>query len=291
MYVSKRAVVLFLGALFTIEARAPQTPSQPRDVAPGRNLVRRGPERPEPRLMDLNVIAVDSHGQPVTDLKGDDFQITDAGKPQTISYFRINQMNSRREPLSALGANEFSNRVSDQPPGATVILFDLLNLGFGARGMATSQLERDLPQIETADSLYLYVLSVDGGLFPVHDVRPLAAPGEDPISMPEPASGPWTSRAKPMLDNAMRVVTRIRPVDIDVFTRILVTFHALEALGARVAAIPGRKNVIWITDGIPFELGQGARTPANRSISRRRSVSCRKLLTAPISPCTQCDRS
>jgi VWFA-related protein len=199
---------------------------------------------------------VDNRGQPVTDLKADDFQITDAGKPQTVSFFRVNQANSRREPLSAIGPDELSNRVGDQSPGATVILFDLLNLGFGARGMATSQLEHDLPQIETADSLYLYVLTVDGRLLPVHDIRPPTAPGEQPLSMSEPASAPWTRRTKPMLDNVMRAVAQVRSVEIDVFTRILVTFHALETLGARAAAIPGRKNVIWVTDGVPFELGE-----------------------------------
>jgi hypothetical protein len=44
--------------------------------------------QPEPKLVYLNVIAVDSHGDPVTDLTSDDFQIADAGKPQKIALFR-----------------------------------------------------------------------------------------------------------------------------------------------------------------------------------------------------------
>jgi VWFA-related protein len=215
--------------------------------------------QPEPRLLDLNVIAFDNHGQQVTDLTADDFQITDAGKPEKISFFRVNQPNSR-EPASPLGPHEFSNRVPGESRGATVILFDLLNLGFGARGMATNQIEHDLPQItEGANSIYMYVLSVDGGLFPVRDIRPPADPADPdagPAPSPEPASAPWTRQTKPMLDTVLRAVTRVRSVDIDVFVRILLTFRALETLGSRVAAIPGRKNIVWVTDGVPFFLGE-----------------------------------
>lgn len=205
--------------------------------------------QPEPRLLDLNVIAVDNHGKAVTDLTADDFQISDAGKPQKISFFRINQTNHTGQ-IAPLGPNEFSNRVSGESRGATVVIFDLLNLGFGARGIATNQLQRELPQIEAADSLYMYVVSVDGAVFPVHDVQPPEKP------LVEPSSGPWTRQAKPLLDNVLKAVTRVRSVDIDVYVRTLLTFHALETVGSRVAAIPGRKNVIWVTDGVPLALGE-----------------------------------
>jgi len=215
-----------------------------------------GSGTPEPRLMDLNVIALDNRGQPVTDLTAADFQVSDAGKPQTISFFRANRAGEHREPANTVGPHDFSNRVAGQPRGATIILLDMLNMGFGARGYAANQLERDLPQIEDASSVYLYVMSNDGSIFPVHDVRPPEAPDDGQASEPEPASGRWNQRAKPMLDSAIKAVTRSRPVDIDVFGRILLTFQALESLGARVAAVPGRKNIIWVTDGVPDFLGE-----------------------------------
>ena len=219
-------------------------------------LCAEGSGPPEPRLLDLNVIALDSRGQPVRDLTADDFQITDAGKPQKISFFRVNRAGEHQEPGFSLGPHDFSNRTAGQPRGATVILLDMLNMGFGARGYAANQLEHDLPLLADAGSVYLYVVSVDGAVFPVHDVRPPAPPGEDTGSQPEPASAHWNQRAKPMLDNVIHAVTKVRSVDIDVFTRILLTFHALETLGARVAAIPGRKNIIWATDGVPIFLGE-----------------------------------
>lgn len=64
----------------------------------------------ESRLIDLNVIAVDNQGQPVNDLTSDDFLVSDAGKPQNISFFRHNDGKLLRTP--SLGPNDFSNRGS-----------------------------------------------------------------------------------------------------------------------------------------------------------------------------------
>ncbi len=48
-------------------------------------LVGDGPRQPDARLIDRNVVAVDSRGQPVLDLTREDFQVVEAGKPHTIT--------------------------------------------------------------------------------------------------------------------------------------------------------------------------------------------------------------
>ena len=202
------------------------------------------------RLLDLNVVAVDNHGKPVTDLTADDFQIVDAGKPQKITFFRRNDDSSRQNPAPASGPNQFSNRAKGGSPNATVILFDMLNMGFGARGFAADQIVRALGGMDSADSLYLYMLSVDGKLFAVHGITP----GEG--AAPEPPGAPWTRRIKPLMDEALQTLTRFRSPDIDVFVRIPMTFSALNTLGGQLSAIPGRKVVVWVTDGVPVALGE-----------------------------------
>ncbi len=62
----------------------------------------------ELRLMDLNVVALDDHGRPVTDLTADDVQIVDAGKPQKISFFRRNGERSGKNQACASRPNQFS---------------------------------------------------------------------------------------------------------------------------------------------------------------------------------------
>jgi VWFA-related protein len=120
----------------------------------------------EPRLLDLNVVALDSHAQPVTDLTIGDFQVTDGGKPQKIVFFRHRDSSVWQKPQ--LAPNELSNRGGAGIPHATVILFDLMNESFGTRGTAANQIVRYLEGLENADYLYLYILTVEGRLFTVH---------------------------------------------------------------------------------------------------------------------------
>ena len=201
----------------------------------------------EPRLVDLNVVAVDSRGQPVNDLTAGDFQVADAGKQRPVAFFRHNGDRLKQSP--ALGNNEFSNRGNTVAPHATLILFDLLNERFSTRGTSANQMVRELGNMETADGLFLYMLTVDGHLYPVHG---LAGTEGDAGHSQAP---PWTGQIKPLMDAAMRAVTRVRPVEIDVNVRVLMTLNALDEVAAQLVAFPGRKNIVWITDGIPIALG------------------------------------
>jgi VWFA-related protein len=211
-------------------------------------FVLNGDERNDTRLLDFTVVAVDSQGQPVNDLSPGEFQVTDAGKRQPINFFRHNDSKPLQAP--ALGSNEFSNRGRAKDPHVTLVLFDLLNERFATRGVAGNQIIHDLERLEAADSLYLYLLNVDGRMYPVRGVsnrEEEAQPLDD---------GPWTRRIKPMLDDALRAVLRMRPVDIDVAARVQLTLNALSAIAAQLSIFPGRKNIVWVTDGVPIALGE-----------------------------------
>lgn len=205
-----------------------------------------GPPQTEPRMVDLNVVALDSHGQPVTDLTRDEFRVTDSGQPQNIAFFR--RRDSRRGLAPTAGPNEFSNRGETNIPRATLILFDLLNETFSNRGLAADQLIKNLGSLEAADYVYLYFLTLDGRLYPV---RGLPSPGEDH----RPEDGPWTRNAKQVVNQALRSVLQNRPVDIDDAIRVQLTYSALDAIAVELSRVPGRKNIVWITDGVPIALG------------------------------------
>jgi len=197
------------------------------------------------KMVDLNVVVVDARGQPVTDLTSDDFQVTDAGKPQSIVYFQ--HSDSRLQQPVASGPNEFSNRNAGTIPHVTLILFDQLNQRFGGRAIAANQMVKDLEKLESADDLYLYLLTVDGRFQAVH--------GFEEGGSERPGEPPWTRQIKSRLDEATRASLRVRPVDIDVAVREQLTFRALDAIGAQLSRFPGRKNIVWVTDGVPMELG------------------------------------
>ena len=73
-----------------------------------------GSAQDEPRMVDLNVVAVDNHGAPVHDLTRDELRLTDPGRPETIAFFRLRD--SKRGPVRPLGPNEFSNRSANNIP-------------------------------------------------------------------------------------------------------------------------------------------------------------------------------
>ena len=209
-------------------------------------LLNGGDEQSENRLLDFAVVAVDGQGQPVNDLTSSDFQVTDAGKRQSIAFFRHNDGKLRQN--QPLGPGEFSNRGGTSDPHVTLVLFDLLNERFATRGVSANQLVHDLGGVEAADSLYLYLLTVEGRLFAVHGLT-------NPESETRKDEAPWTRGIKPLLDDALRAVLRTRPVDIDDNVRVQLTLNALDTIAGQLSRYPGRKNVVWVTDGVPIELG------------------------------------
>ncbi|HVW83342.1 MAG TPA: VWA domain-containing protein [Bryobacteraceae bacterium] len=206
-----------------------------------------GDAAPEAMLRDLNVVAVDSKGAPVNDLTLADFEVTDAGKHRPISYFRHNT--GRLSPPPPLQPGEFANRRGAGAHHPTLLLFDLLNQRFSTRGVTANQIVRELGGLEDANDLYFYLLTLDGRLYAAHGL-----PESEQTGVRTDAT-PWTGDIKQIMDRALRSVAQVRSVDIDVNVRVQLTLNALDALAARLSMFPGRKNIVWVTDGVPIALG------------------------------------
>ena len=199
---------------------------------------------PVPQV-SLNLVVLDSKGQNVTDLTAADFEIQDNGKPQKITAFR--RQDARLPDAAPLGPRQYSNRSATGLPHATVILFDLLNMRFEDRGYVLNQLTHSLQQFESAASLYLYLLTANNQLYPVHGL-----PGNEREAPANDAA--WTSQIQSRLSEAMRNTMAMRPAELDIDTRVRETFASLSVLTARLAALPGRKTLVWITHGVPISL-------------------------------------
>ena len=203
--------------------------------------------QPEPRLVDLNVVAVDSHGQPVTDLSSDDFEITDGGKQQKIAFFH--HSNRAQWQTSTLAHNELSNRSGATIPYATVILFDLMNEGFGTRGYAAK------PNRSRAGEPGIGRLPVSVFLDQSWTVACLRFTVLLPSNHSSQHKGPGPARSSPFSTIRCVPCRKRRPVDVDVAGRVEITFRALEKLAQQLSRVPGRKNIVWVTDGVPIALG------------------------------------
>ena len=176
---------------------------------------------PSTKDVVLNVTALDAKGRPVADLTCADFQIFDEGKPQHIAP---------------------CNLTADQP-STTLILWDLLNSIRGHREYTSSLLVRALQPLTAGDSVYLYLLTNHGDLYPVHALQTPRPP--------ESGGTPWTQQVRPTLDQAIQKVYGLRPVDEqNEGIRAGETFHMLGELEKQLAEVPGPKTIVWITTGV-----------------------------------------
>jgi VWFA-related protein len=191
-----------------------------------------------PQLVNLNVTAVDSHGQQVTDLRAEDLQIVDNGKPRPTVWLRAL---SRKAPL----------------PRATFILLDLYNADLAARGLGDNEVAHTLEGLGSGDNVYLYLLTSAATIYPV---RGVAAPHDDQ----------WTRRVKPMLDDALRQVNRLKSGnDLYADLRIGPTWQALSNFASQLAEVPGPKSFLWITQGVENGFFQPGRQFVHRTAPLR----------------------
>ncbi len=202
-------------------------------------------EQDEPHggnLITLNVVALDGHDAPVTDLGIGDFSLSDRGVAQKITVFRRNQAPGLKEE-PPLEPHQFSNRRGIALPHVTVILFDVLNAPLSEQGYVRNQLVKTLQHLESGEFLYLYLLT-PGGLVPVRGL---------PEGDPETPGNQWTKDAERLLDISFQHTMRMNP-GLYPEDRVKATFLSLEALANRLAAVTGRKNIVWLTRGVPIEI-------------------------------------
>ena len=145
------ALAAIVQAVMFAQTPAPsQAPTQPPPVF-----------RVATRLVQVNVVVHDRHGQPVADLKQEDFAIVERGKPQTISFFEVVAADKPAAPSEPLPPHVFTNVVARQagvPTNVTVILVDLLNTSLVDQHYARRALVNFLGQIQPQDRVSLYAL-------------------------------------------------------------------------------------------------------------------------------------
>jgi VWFA-related protein len=182
----------------------------------------------------LNVTALNDKGQPVMDLNASDFQVFDEDQPKRISDFYPPMPPARGRPVSA-----------------TLVLFDLLNSTYGQREDTSTLVVRALEPLETADSIYVYLLTNQAELYNVHDLYK-SQPAKAGAGDAQTSDPPWTQQIRPLLDQAMQNVNALRIQEFkDQGVRIAGTFLALNQIGDGFMKISGPKSIVWLTLGVP----------------------------------------
>ena len=225
---------------------APQEPAVPLEL------------RTETRVVQIEVTVRDSHGRPVDDLTRRNFTVTDEGKPREIQIFSFNRAEDRATapaPPPTLPPNVFSN--ANPTPGSrtnsTVLLLDGVNGWWDNFVLSRQAVAGMLDKISPDERIAVYVVSKNQGLLILQDystdrdlmLRNLARytpggmspapPGMKRLPCENADAGTQSPREKGLF---------MRQGAEDVRT-------ALQALAERLAHVPGRKSVFWLTQGFP----------------------------------------
>jgi VWFA-related protein len=250
----------------------PQTPTQ--TPTPAAANAAPGTQQPDvihssTRLVQLSVIAQNSKGEPITGLKKEDFSVLDGGKPQVISFFSCGTPPPSTPP-PALPFNVFTNRLDlkgEDPAAVTVVLFDSLNTSSPDQAYVRKQILRFLQTLKPHDHVAIYALTTN--LIVLHDFtqdlsalvdavthftpKELAAfdaSTSQPLDLEGLTGDPQWRSFQNHLNNAEGQIH-----DQNILNRTGTTAAALELIAGHVAAIPGRKNLIWVSGGFPLQIG------------------------------------
>ena len=223
------------------------------------------------RLVVVNVVARDSKGAPVTDLKQEDFTVAEDGKEQKLRIFSFQHPETAPAQTTqspARAANIVDNLPHFRPGRAlNVILMDAINTGSANQMYMRDSMVRFLEKVPDNEPIAVYLLS--------DRLRLLQDFTTDPVLLREVVRS-FKGKNSPLLNSALngsaspvlpgiaqslppQMAGQIREFQEQILTsmtdqRVGITLSALNSLSRTLAGYPGRKNLIWVSETFPFDV-------------------------------------
>jgi len=235
------------------------------------------------RLVVLDVVVTDKQGKPIPGLKPDDFTVEENGKKQKVATFATPEDIAKANATQELPPGIYSNEPQYHPTNgpATVLLLDAANTPFKDQAYARLQMLKFVAaNLKPGQRIAIFTLTNGLGVLQDFTADPniLAAaiknykPQEQTMgaAVPVPESarsgatgdpGGGVSAATTIAQNSMQGFEQIQ-VSYQLDRQVETTLMAMRSLSRILGGIPGRKEVIWLTAGFPFEL-----VPEERNVS------------------------
>jgi VWFA-related protein len=214
--------------------------------------------RTDTRLVEVSVVVHDKKGEPVAGLTRDDFTLFEDGQAHAIDFFSVESARGARpdavpsagseSAASSATAPVFSNHLDAAARGSvTAILFDRVNTRLEDQRPARDQIAKFLREIRPEDRVALYSLEWNQVRI-LHDFTSDAATLLRALSRPAAADRPpddpdltaWVSDTTNDMSAMM------------LQNRVSWTLDALEEVAGHLAGVRGRKNLIWVSSGVPW---------------------------------------
>lgn len=227
------------------------------------------------RVVTLDVMVTDASGKPVLDLKPDELVVEESGKPQKLTSFELIRGGSGE--LDTLPETIYSNRPEFLAPRGnyTILLIDALNTPFEHMAYGREQLIRYAAS-QTRPGHRIAVYALDTSLHKLQsftdDPQLLAAAIEKsgvqsqttvtPTAQPVPSVPPAAIASGALhggggvsaLQSTLAAFQTGGIASYNEQIRVSVTTAALSALARMMIGLPGRKNLVWLTAGVPITM-------------------------------------
>jgi VWFA-related protein len=219
-------------------------------------------------LVMVPVLVTEKDGSHVAGLKKEDFTVSENGKPQKVAVFEEVKTTSSGFARVPQAPGEFSNRYTGESNNRiTVLMVDMLNTPFMDQGFAREQLVQYLAsQVNESEPTALMALTSKGVITlhpftsrPAQLVAALKRTGSA-IGSAELTSAEQVATQDAGFGNVFeRLAVFARSGDwvLDEARRreaLVTTLHSFQQISNAVAGLPGRKSLVWITGGFPFEM-------------------------------------
>ncbi|HEY2912418.1 MAG TPA: VWA domain-containing protein [Candidatus Angelobacter sp.] len=240
-----RALTFSLLALFFLSIYSQTNSSnQPQDVLHSDQTL-----RTNTRLVVVDVVATDSKGQPVTDLKAAGFTVLEDGKPQKISGFNFEHPGTSAQIVQVnLPPSVVTNAPKFQSNSLNVILFDTVNGDFAEHAYAREQLLKFLSSAELRRPVAIFALQTQLKL--LHDFTTENKSLSAVVAKYRPPAQTINSESFESRASAFATLGDYHTSERGIET----TLNQLNALAKILAGYPGRKNLIWLSESFPFML-------------------------------------
>ncbi|HEY2363161.1 MAG TPA: VWA domain-containing protein [Candidatus Angelobacter sp.] len=247
MKISRLALPVFLSIVIVLGVRTKSQASsdQQQDVMHSDQTL-----RTNTRLVVVDVVATDSKGQPVTDLKAGDFTVLEDGKPQKIRGFNFEHPGGAPAQVVKINLppSVVTNAPTFQSNSLNVILFDTVNGDFSEHAYARDQLLKFLNSAELGRPVAIFALQTQLKL--LHDFTTDNKALSAAVAKYRPPA--TTINSESIESRASAFSTR---GDYHTSERgIETTLNQLNALAKVLAGYPGRKNLIWLSESFPLVL-------------------------------------
>jgi VWFA-related protein len=208
------------------------------------------PLRTNTRLVVVDVVVTDSKGQPVGDLKAEDFALLESGKPQTISGFSYQHPGgpSAAAHTVQLLPNVVTNAPQYKSSSLNVVLFDAVNGELTSQAYAKDQLAKFFSTATLDRPVAIFAL--ESKLRLLHD---FTTDGAALKSVVDKYSPPAKTNVTESFDSRRTAFPTKGDYHTDVRS-IDATLNELNALAKMLAGYPGRKNLIWLSESFPLNL-------------------------------------